>query len=70
MEKDWVKIKTYATTVEAEFIKQLLSENDIPAVVLNKQDIFIRFGKVELYVHQDLAQQAIDCIEQNPQKDS
>jgi len=50
MEKDWVKIRTYINSIEAEIVCQMLIENDIPAVVLNKQDSSYHFGKIELYV--------------------
>lgn len=66
MEQGWIKIRTYTTVVEAEIIKQMLIENDVPAVVMNKQDVFIRFGKVELYVQPENEQRAIDLIEKNP----
>ncbi len=65
MEQGWIKIRTYTTVVEAEIIKQMLIENDVPAVVMNKQDVFIRFGKVELYVQPENEQRAIDLIEKN-----
>lgn len=69
MEQGWVKIRTYTTVVEAEIIKHMLIENNVPAVVMNKQDVFVRFGKVELYVQQENEAQAIALIEQasNPE---
>lgn len=69
MEQGWVKIRTYTTILEAEIIKQMLIENDVPAVVMNKQDVFVRFGKVELYVQQENEQRAIDLIEQEPNQE-
>lgn len=70
MEQGWVRIRTYATILEAEIIKQMLIENDLPAVVLNKQDVFVRFGKVELYVQQENEQRAIELIEQEPNQEN
>jgi len=58
MEKDWTKIETYTVAVQAEFVKQMLIENDIPAVVLNKQDSSYFFGKIELYVQDAFIEQA------------
>jgi hypothetical protein len=52
MENDWKKIKTYTNAVQAEIVKQMLEENGIPAVVLNKQDSSYLFGKIELYVNE------------------
>lgn len=59
MENDWKKIKTYTNAVQAEIVKQMLEENGIPAVVLNKQDSSYLFGKIELYVNEA----AIDVAE-------
>ncbi len=38
MENNWVKVYTTENGFTAEVIKQALIENDIPAVILNKQD--------------------------------
>jgi len=38
MENNWIKVYTTENAYTAEIIKQALVENDIPAVVLNKQD--------------------------------
>lgn len=38
MENSWTKVYTTENAYTAEIIKQALIENDIPAVVLNKQD--------------------------------
>lgn len=50
MEKNWKKIKEYNKSFQAELSKHLLEENNIPAVILNKQDSSYLFGKIELYV--------------------
>lgn len=63
MEKDWTKIKTYSRAIEAEIVKQMLEENGILAVVLNKQDSSYHFGKIELYVQENMKQQALDLID-------
>ena len=52
MENGWVKIRTYTKALEAEIVKQMLEENDVPAVLLNKQDSSYMFGKIELYVNE------------------
>ena len=64
MEPGWVKINTYSIVVEAEIVRQMLIENDIPAVVVNKQDVYIRFGNVELYVQQENEAAALQLIDQ------
>ena len=53
MEKDWIKVKTYTKAFEAEIVKQMLEENGVAAVLLNKQDSSYLFGKIELYVKQE-----------------
>lgn len=57
MEKDWIKIKTYTRALEAEIVKQMLEENGIAAVLLNKQDSSYFIGKLELFVSKE--QQAL-----------
>ncbi|SKC04207.1 Putative signal transducing protein [Sphingobacterium nematocida] len=63
MEKGWKKITVYNSAIEAEIVKQMLEENDIPSVTMNKQDSSYLFGKIELYVHEDLEEQALRLIE-------
>lgn len=38
---------------KAEILKSLLEENDIPAVIINKQDSAYLFGDIEVYVKLD-----------------
>lgn len=64
MEPGWIKIKTFGIVVEAEIVKNMLIENDIPAVVVNKQDVYVRFGNVELYVQDDNQEAALQLIEE------
>ena len=52
MEKHWVKLFSTMSPVEAELTKQMLEENGVSAVIINKQDSSYRFGQVELYVHE------------------
>ena len=54
MEKDWVKVFGSQTPFEAEIIKGMLLENEIEAVIVNRQDS--SFGSMlpgmdEVYVH-------------------
>lgn len=64
MEPGWIKIKTFGIVVEAEIVKNMLIENDIPAVVVNKQDVYIRFGNVELYVQDGKQEAALQLIDE------
>lgn len=65
MEKDWIKIASYSNAIEAELARQLLEENEIPAVVLNKQDSSYHFGKIELYVSSVNQEKALLLMEPN-----
>ena len=63
MEKDWVII--YSSTLEADVIikKQMLENNDIEAVIINKQDsVYKAFGEIELYVLRDKVLKAKQLI--------
>ena len=51
MEKDWINIFTTNQAYLAEMIKDVLADNDIQAVVMNKQDsAYITIGDIEIYV--------------------
>jgi len=62
MEKNWVKIYRSANFYQSEIVKQMLLQHDIEAVLLNKQDSSYRFGNVEVYVHQEDFDQAIELL--------
>lgn len=62
MENGWKKLKVYNSPIEAEIVKQMLEENGVPSVTMNKQDSSYLFGKIELYVHEDLEEQALQLI--------
>jgi len=64
MEKNWIKLLTTTSLIEAEITKQMLETHGIQAVVMNKQDSSYRFGQVELYVHQSEAAAATALIAQ------
>ncbi|NJK85977.1 MAG: DUF2007 domain-containing protein [Bacteroidales bacterium] len=53
MENEWVSIFITSDQFYAELAKGLLEENNIEAVVVNKQDSFYHFGEIELYVKRD-----------------
>lgn len=62
MEKDWKKIYSTHNFFKAEMIRQMLLDNDIPAVILNKQDSSYRFGFIEIYSHQNNESTAKELI--------
>ena len=62
MERDWVKIYTTSDLIKAEMIRQILSCNQINAVIMNKQSAPYRFGEVVVYIHQNNFQEAVEII--------
>jgi hypothetical protein len=55
MEKNWVCIYTTRASYLAEIAKDLLYENEIDAVIINKKDMNYHFGTLEVYVERDNA---------------
>jgi len=51
MEDNWISVYSSDKPWQAEIARQVLSENGIEAVVLNKQDSsYLIFGEAEVYV--------------------
>lgn len=64
MEKDWVKVKSFAKLYIAEIAKEVLKDNEIESVILNKQDTSYLIGDIEIYVAKSNAAKAIELLEQ------
>ncbi|MDZ4845899.1 MAG: DUF2007 domain-containing protein [Chitinophagales bacterium] len=63
MEKDWIKVFTTPDVIKADLVKDLLDNNDIPAVVLNKKETLTALiGEAEVYVEREDAVKAINLI--------
>lgn len=63
MEKDWVMVFSTSQPYLAELAKQALEENQIRAVIINKQDSSYRaFGETEVYVQRDHAVRARNLV--------
>lgn len=65
MEKDWVKVFGSNISFESEIIKGMLLENEIDAVVVNRQDSsFVQMlpGMDEVYVHNSNEAKAKELI--------
>jgi hypothetical protein len=63
MEKNWVRIFTSTNYYRSEIVKQMLIENHITSVLINKQDSAHRtFGNIEVYIHQEDFSKAIEVI--------
>lgn len=73
MEANWKKIYATSNFYTAEMIRQMLIDNEIPAVIMNKQDSSYRFGFVEVLIHEDNEMAANVLIEEfessNPTED-
>jgi hypothetical protein len=64
MEKDWKKIHSTASLQEAELIKAKLESEDILCLIMNKKDqSYSSFGDIDLYVHEDLLEEAKQIVE-------
>lgn len=50
MSKDWKLIYATQKLYQAEMVKDILEDNDMEVVLMNKQDSFYLFGEIELYV--------------------
>jgi hypothetical protein len=62
----WTKIYTTSDPIKAELIKQLLEENGIEAVLLNKQDSSYLFGEVQVLVPEKDSQATQKLLSYNP----
>jgi hypothetical protein len=66
MEKGWEKIFETSNELRIEIARQILEDNDIEAIILNKKDSFYQFGDIEIYVNRDnilKAKQALKELE-------
>ncbi|WCT12242.1 hypothetical protein [Mucilaginibacter jinjuensis] len=63
MEQNWIKFFTSTNFYQSEMVKQMLIENHIDAVLLNKQDSSHRnFGNIEVYIHKEDFSQAVEIM--------
>ncbi len=68
---DWVKVFSTANLKEAEILKGVLENEEIPAVIMNKRDSSIQtFGSVELFVKKEFSEQAIKVISKGMEQDN
>jgi len=69
MNPKWTKIRVYNQLIQAEIVKQMLVENHIPAVIMNKQDSSYLFGVIELYVDLENQLEAVALIDSFSEED-
>jgi len=53
MEKNWVKIYESNNETRIEMARQILEDNNIDSVIINKKDRSYGFGEFELYCMRD-----------------
>jgi len=61
--ENWNKVFDSRKMHEAEIVKGVLMENDIPAIVINKQDSSYHFGFYEVLVEKENIIRAIKIIQ-------
>jgi len=63
MEDNWISIYSSDQTWLAEIARQVLEENGIESVVMNKRDSsYLVFGEVEVYVSQENAEKSKELL--------
>ncbi len=63
MEDNWVSVYTTEHAWQAEIAKQILSENGIESVVINKRDSsLLAFGEVKVYVSNDDSEKSKELL--------
>ena len=63
MEEGWTKVYSTDKPYQADIVLEVLEENDIVGVVLNKKDSsYTFFGFTEVYVNKDDAEKAKEII--------
>ena len=49
--EDWILLERTADAARAAIVRGLLEENNVPVVLLNKQDsVYVLLGEIEIYV--------------------
>lgn len=66
MEKDWEQVYSSDQPYQAELIKQMLENSEVPAVVVNKHDSsYQAFGNAEVYVNLNHKNKALHLIKES-----
>jgi len=62
MDQNWQEVFSTSHTWQAEKTKQILEENEIPAVVVNRKDSSYLFGEVAVYTEPENAERAKELL--------
>lgn len=65
MESDWLKVYTSSDFFKSELVRQVLIDNEIDAIIINKQGFPYRIGEVEVYIHESNLEKAKAIISNN-----
>lgn len=65
MEAGWIKIYTSFDFFKSEMVRQVLIDREIEAIILNKQGFPYQIGEVEVYIHENNFQRALEIIIEN-----
>ncbi|HEY9123435.1 MAG TPA: DUF2007 domain-containing protein [Bacteroidales bacterium] len=66
MEQGWVKIYKTDKDYQADIVIELLDENTIKAVKINKRDSsYQAFGNIEVYVKEENTEKALQIIKKS-----
>lgn len=66
MEKNWVKIYTSTNAFKSSVVKSVLNDHEIEVIELNKKDSsYLNFGEIELYIHANHFEEALEIIIKN-----
>ncbi len=62
--KDWVKLESFKRLHQAELRKDILEQNNIPAVIINERDSLFLLGEIELFVRKADEAKARELIDE------
>jgi hypothetical protein len=62
MENEWVVIANFTDDVKAQIAIDMLINNGIEAVAVDKRDRTYKFGEIELCVHRDYVIEAKEIL--------
>lgn len=66
MEKDWVLVYSVSKSYQSELCLELLEENGITGVVINKKDTsYVSFGEFEIYVPGEVSEKARGLLQKS-----
>lgn len=65
MEAGWIKIYTSRDFFKSELVRQVLIDHEIDAIIINKQGFPYQIGEIEVYIHEDKFQEALEIIIKN-----